>query len=219
MLTEEFYERLTEDALLLLSMVQHKKPDATLQSETRHVLESYVWDRKLWDTEKKLKPILPEELSRWRPGRSLFLNDPRNEPGAQDAILAMFEVTHAKTGNALRNRIGELGVLLERFLDDRGVEIQPDGPVDNGFRWCGKQYLGLSGIPWKLLNYLWQNRGSRLSFEDLAAPVWGDSALGSADIKERFRSPQSQVNAFFRDHALPFKVSSRDSPHLKQLTE
>ena len=121
MLTEEFYERLTEDALLLLSMVQHKKPDATLQSETRHVLESYVWDRKLWDTEKKLKPILPEELSRWRPGRSLFLNDPRNEPGAQDAILAMFEVTHAKTGNALRNRIGELGVLLERFLDDRGV--------------------------------------------------------------------------------------------------
>lgn len=226
MLTKEFYERLAEDALSLLVSIRHEKSPSIIKDETQCVLKSYVWDEELSDKDEelgdhnvKLRPVAPSEFANWRPGRSLLLNNPLNEPGSQEVIHGMFAVVHAKTENALRNRIGELGKFLERYLDYSGIEVQPDGPIRDGFRWRGKEYLGLRNNPWRLLDYLWQNRERNLSFEELATPVWRDRVLTGEDVSSRFRSPQAVVNRFFKDNALPFEVSGDGRPHLKRRPE
>ena len=97
--------------------------------------------------------------------------------------------------------------------------VKPDGPIPNGFRYRGGTKSGLTSLAWKLVNYLWRVGEDGASFDDVAQHVWGDSQRDGNEAKDKFRSPQTRANEFFKDNALPFKVSSDPKPHLKRLAD
>jgi hypothetical protein len=97
---------------------------------------------------------------------------------------------------------------------------QKDGPIAGGFRFEGRPIQGkLSGMAWKLVNYLWQCPNREATFDDLAEKVWDDSQRDGEEAKGKFRSPQSTANKFFKANGIPFKVIGDPKPHLKRLPD
>jgi len=109
--------------------------------------------------------------------------------------------------------------LRQHFGSNDNKGHSADGPIANGLRYGGKEFVGLNGQAWKLLNYLWAKGSNGASFDDVAEHVWGDSQRDGNEVKSKFRSPQSTANKFFRDNALPFEISASSNPHLKKLPE
>ena len=65
---------------------------------------------------------------------------------------------------------------------------QLEGPTPNGFQYRGTVSEGLSGKPWKLVDYLWKRGEDGASFDDLAEHIWGDSQRDGNEVKTKFRS-------------------------------
>ena len=92
----------------------------------------------------------------------------------------------------------------------------PDGPLPpDGFRWKGKEFRGLAPQPWRLIDFLWQQKGQQAEFAQLAEPVWRDRA--EAVDSKNFGSTRRDANRWLKSHDLPFKVESKsDTAFLKK---
>lgn len=133
----------------------------------------------------------------------------------KDWLTESLNLLHLATAAGSGKRVAAGGTELS---GSPATEV-PDGPIPRGFRWQGEEAIGLGGIPWKLVNYLWSRRPDGCTYDDLAEHVWGDSQRDGDSVKQKFRSPQNTANRFFADAGLPWKVSAETKPHLRQQPE
>lgn len=92
----------------------------------------------------------------------------------------------------------------EQLLRESGTK-RTDGPIADGFRWRGSDYIGLTRKPWLVIDFLWKQTSRVAAFGELAEPVWGDR--GRFISTNKVGSARREVNKFFKDHGIPFRVT------------
>jgi len=92
------------------------------------------------------------------------------------------------------------------------------GPVPpDGFEWDGVKRRGLTGVPWRLVDFLWSKRGHVAAFDDLAGPVWQDAeGFVTSDMAG---SARSDANRFFTKNALPIKLTIKNKTFIELIVE
>jgi hypothetical protein len=90
---------------------------------------------------------------------------------------------------------------------DTAVTHRGSFPPD-GFEWDGKKCRGLTGVPWRLVDFLWHKRDRTARFEDLAEPVWRDAE--EFITRDMVGSARSDANAFFSRNALPIRLTIKN---------
>ncbi len=97
-----------------------------------------------------------------------------------------------------------------------GTSPDPTGPVpDDGFRYKGEVYRGLTGYPWLFLNAVWLAKDQAMQFDDLAKPVYSDAE--KFVTHSAINGWQRAVNSFFGKHALPFHMSASEKTRTAKL--
>lgn len=103
---------------------------------------------------------------------------------------------------------------------DRTAPSPPeqDGPIpDDGFRWQGKDYRGITVKPWLALDAVWNAKDQALDYDDFADPVLRDCRK---DVTESMvNSWQRGLNRFFRTNSLPFKLSTSRNTRVAKLVK
>lgn len=88
--------------------------------------------------------------------------------------------------------------------------IRSDGPFPpDGFRWQGKEFRGLSPLPWRLVDYLWLRPEQCAHFNELAEPVWQDHEV--IIDSNNFGSPRRDANKWLKANKLPFTLASKSN--------
>ncbi len=99
-----------------------------------------------------------------------------------------------------------------RLLKDRGlavngpVPIEDDGPVESRtFRWRGELYGGCNPTAWRLIKFLWTNRGRKVGYVELGHPVWEQH---KTPLATKVGSARREANRFFREKRIPLRVKT-----------
>jgi hypothetical protein len=85
-----------------------------------------------------------------------------------------------------------------------GIGVKCDGPDrPDKFVFHGDTFDQLTGLAFKLVEFLWKQPDRKANDGQIATEVWGDHAL---NLDDRLGSVRKRANEFFDEHNLPFKV-------------
>lgn len=175
----------------LLKTVQAKSSFADIQADAMRLLREHQFAPNAFPVDFDGEHLLNDGWERaWRMGEfgpSTFGSWPHDGTtlAMHKVFVALARIAKDTDSPLLQDRnLPELEFALCDFLSRRGFNVAPiagkgaqfDGPeTPNLFWWKGKA-SSIPKIPWRLLDFLWNEEGRKAMQDDVMEAVWGHDA-------------------------------------------